>query len=80
MEVGVCVEAYRQEAETQRRHINSAFMTFVVLDKDDQPQKLPWIRPQPGVSALSQIRVSCVTQGFPLGTRSACQNWNIHGV
>ncbi|EDL90462.1 rCG50309 [Rattus norvegicus] len=48
MEVGVCVEAYRQEAETQRRHINSAFMTFVVLDKDDQPQKLPWIRPQPG--------------------------------
>lgn len=53
MEVGVCVEAYRQEAETQRRHINSAFMTFVVLDKDDQPQKLPWIRPQPGVSALS---------------------------
>ncbi|XP_051027113.1 acyl-coenzyme A thioesterase 11 [Acomys russatus] len=48
MEVGVCVEAYRQEEETQRRHINSAFMTFVVLDKDAQPQKLPWIRPQPG--------------------------------
>lgn len=51
MEVGVCVEAYRQEAETQRRHINSAFMTFVVLDADNQPQMLPWIRPQPGVSA-----------------------------
>lgn len=50
MEVGVCVEAYRQEAETQRRHINSAFMTFVVLDADDQPRKLPWIQPQPGVS------------------------------
>lgn len=50
MEVGVCVEAYRQEAETHRRHINSAFMTFVVLDADDQPQILPWIRPQPGVS------------------------------
>lgn len=50
MEVGVCVEAYRQEAETHRRHINSAFMTFVVLDADDQPQMLPWIRPQPGVS------------------------------
>ncbi|XP_032152777.1 acyl-coenzyme A thioesterase 11 isoform X3 [Sapajus apella] len=48
MEVGVCVEAYRQEAETHRRHINSAFMTFVVLDEDDQPQLLPWIRPQPG--------------------------------
>ena len=52
MEVGVCVEAYRQEAETHRRHINSAFMTFVVLGADDQPQMLPWIRPQPGVSAL----------------------------
>lgn len=50
MEVGVSVEAYRQEAETHRRHINSAFMTFVVLDADDQPQLLPWIRPQPGVS------------------------------
>lgn len=50
MEVGVCVEAYRQGAETQRRHINSAFMTFVVLDADDQPRTLPWIRPQPGVS------------------------------
>lgn len=50
MEVGVCVEAYRQEAETHRRHINSAFMTFVVLDANDQPQMLPWIRPQPGVS------------------------------
>ncbi|KAB0386101.1 hypothetical protein FD755_001057, partial [Muntiacus reevesi] len=49
MEVGVCVEAYRQEAETHRRHINSAFMTFVVLGADDQPQMLPWIRPQPGV-------------------------------
>lgn len=46
----MCVEAYRQEAETHRRHINSAFMTFVVLDADDQPQILPWIRPQPGVS------------------------------
>lgn len=50
MEVGVCVEAYHQEAETHRRHINSAFMTFMVLDAEDQPQMLPWIRPQPGVS------------------------------
>ncbi|XP_066232468.1 acyl-coenzyme A thioesterase 11 isoform X2 [Saccopteryx leptura] len=48
MEVGVSVEAYRQEAETHRRHINSAFMTFVVLDSNDQPQLLPWIQPQPG--------------------------------
>ncbi|XP_078012783.1 acyl-coenzyme A thioesterase 11-like [Phascolarctos cinereus] len=46
MEVGVCVEAYRQEMESCRRHLNSAFMTFVVLDGDDQPITLPWIQPQ----------------------------------
>ncbi|XP_026964226.1 acyl-coenzyme A thioesterase 11 isoform X2 [Sagmatias obliquidens] len=80
MEVGVCVEAYRQEAETQRRHINSAFMTFVVLDADNQPQMLPWIRPQPGdgerryreASARKKIRldrkyiVSCKQAEMPL--------------
>lgn len=55
MEVGVCVEAYRQEAEPRWRHINSAFMTFVVLDADDQPQKLPWIQPQPGVSGGTSL-------------------------
>uniref|UniRef100_A0A2K5C7C8 Acyl-CoA thioesterase 11 n=1 Tax=Aotus nancymaae TaxID=37293 RepID=A0A2K5C7C8_AOTNA len=80
MEVGVCVEAYRQEAETHRRHINSAFMTFVVLDTDDQPQLLPWIRPQPGdgerryreASARKKIRldrkyiVSCKQTEVPL--------------
>uniref|UniRef100_A0A8D1TL27 Acyl-coenzyme A thioesterase 11 n=1 Tax=Sus scrofa TaxID=9823 RepID=A0A8D1TL27_PIG len=74
MEVGVCVEAYRQEAETHRRHINSAFMTFVVLDADDQPQILPWIRPQPGVSggrlssSLSPRKyiVSCKQAEMPL--------------
>ncbi|XP_045370227.2 acyl-coenzyme A thioesterase 11 isoform X5 [Camelus bactrianus] len=80
MEVGVCVEAYRQEAETHRRHINSAFMTFVVLDADDQPQMLPWIRPQPGdgerryreASARKKIRldrkyiVSCKQAEMPL--------------
>uniref|UniRef100_A0A2I3SRJ9 Acyl-CoA thioesterase 11 n=2 Tax=Pan TaxID=9596 RepID=A0A2I3SRJ9_PANTR len=80
MEVGVCVEAYRQEAETHRRHINSAFMTFVVLDADDQPQLLPWIRPQPGdgerryreASARKKIRldrkyiVSCKQTEVPL--------------
>nr|XP_020030962.1 acyl-coenzyme A thioesterase 11 isoform X1 [Castor canadensis] len=80
MEVGVCVEAYRQEAETQRRHINSAFMTFVVLDADDQPRKLPWIQPQPGegerryreASARKKIRldrkyiVSCKQAEVPL--------------
>lgn len=78
MEVGVCVEAYRQEAEKQRRHINSAFMTFVVLDKDDQPQKLPWIRPQPGVSASSPTLLSCHAQQphpwlfFGGATKSEC--------
>ncbi|XP_044530733.1 acyl-coenzyme A thioesterase 11-like, partial [Gracilinanus agilis] len=46
MEVGVCVEAYRQEMESCRRHLNSAFMTFVVLDGEDQPMTLPWIQPQ----------------------------------
>ncbi|XP_043819752.1 acyl-coenzyme A thioesterase 11 isoform X3 [Dromiciops gliroides] len=46
MEVGVCVEAYRQEMESYPRHLNSAFMTFVVLDGDDQPITLPWIQPQ----------------------------------
>ncbi|KAM7098508.1 acyl-coenzyme A thioesterase 11 isoform 4-T4 [Molossus nigricans] len=80
MEVGVCVEAYRQEAETHRRHINSAFMTFMVLDAEDQPQMLPWIRPQPGdgerryreASARRKIRldrqyiVSCKQTEVPL--------------
>ncbi|XP_057356213.1 acyl-coenzyme A thioesterase 11 isoform X2 [Manis pentadactyla] len=80
MEVGVCVEAYRQEAETRRRHINSAFMTFVVLDADNQPQLLPWIQPQPGdgerryreASARKKIRldrkyiVSCKQAEMPL--------------
>ncbi|XP_037354822.1 acyl-coenzyme A thioesterase 11 isoform X2 [Talpa occidentalis] len=80
MEVGVCVEAYRQEAEAHRRHINSAFMTFVVLDADNQPRMLPWIRPQPGdgerryreASARRKIRldrryiVSCKQTEMPL--------------
>ncbi|XP_058408486.1 acyl-coenzyme A thioesterase 11 isoform X1 [Diceros bicornis minor] len=80
MEVGVSVEAYRQEAEAHRRHINSAFMTFVVLDAEDQPQTLPWIRPQPGdgerryreASARKKIRldrqyiVSCKQTEMPL--------------
>lgn len=75
MEVGVCVEAYRQEAETHRRHINSAFMTFVVLDADDQPQLLPWIRPQPGVSRgrnLSHCQLSSLSapeEGLPAPDR-----------
>ncbi|XP_061636167.1 acyl-coenzyme A thioesterase 11b [Phyllopteryx taeniolatus] len=45
MEVGVCAEAY-QGGEPQR-HINSAFMTFEVLDADRKPRTLPRIRPEP---------------------------------
>lgn len=49
MEVGVCAEAYGQEMSVSRRHINSAFMTFVVLDEEGQPRTLPMVVPQPGV-------------------------------
>lgn len=71
MEVGVSVEAYRQEAETHRRHINSAFMTFVVLDAEDQPQLLPWIRPQPGVSRAGPCPTANPPPSLPQGR--ACQ-------
>uniref|UniRef100_F7A399 Acyl-coenzyme A thioesterase 11 n=1 Tax=Ornithorhynchus anatinus TaxID=9258 RepID=F7A399_ORNAN len=80
MEVGVSVEAYRQEQEAHHRHINSAFMTFVVLDQNGQPQTLPWIQPQAGdgerryreASARKKIRldrkyiVSCKQAEVPL--------------
>lgn len=49
MEVGVCAEAYDQEMSVSRRHINSAFMTFVVLDQEGQPRTLPMVAPEPGV-------------------------------
>lgn len=45
MEVGVCAEAY--QGGEPLRHINSAFMTFEVLDSDQKPQTLPRIRPEP---------------------------------
>ncbi|KAM6948193.1 acyl-coenzyme A thioesterase 11-like [Aplochiton taeniatus] len=45
MEVGVCAEAY--QGEEPLRHINSAFMTFEVLDKEGKPRTLPRIRPEP---------------------------------
>ncbi|NXY50094.1 ACO11 thioesterase, partial [Ceuthmochares aereus] len=48
MEVGVCAEAYGQEMSVSRRHINSAFMTFVVLDQGGQPCTLPMVAPEPG--------------------------------
>uniref|UniRef100_H2ZVZ9 Acyl-CoA thioesterase 11 n=1 Tax=Latimeria chalumnae TaxID=7897 RepID=H2ZVZ9_LATCH len=80
MEVGVCTEAYRQEGEADRRHVNSAFMTFVVLDKDGQPRPLPRIKPEPGdgerryreASARMKIRldrkyiISCKQTEVPL--------------
>lgn len=49
MEVGVCVEAYRHEMEVSQRHINSAFMTFVVLNAEGQPRTLPVLKPETGV-------------------------------
>ncbi|KAM4641680.1 acyl-coenzyme A thioesterase 11 isoform 1-T2 [Discoglossus pictus] len=48
MEVGVCVEAFCHEVDVPRRHINSAFMTFMVLDEKNLPSVLPPILPEPG--------------------------------
>lgn len=48
MEVGVCAEAY--QGGEPLRHINSAFMTFEVLDSDRKQKTLPRIRPEPVVS------------------------------
>ncbi|CAM4594586.1 hypothetical protein PO909_030616 [Leuciscus waleckii] len=45
MEVGVCAEAYH--GEEPLRHINSAFMTFEVLDEKGRPRPLPPIKPEP---------------------------------
>ncbi|XP_036435461.1 acyl-coenzyme A thioesterase 11b [Colossoma macropomum] len=45
MEVGVCAEAY--QGGEPLRHINTAFMTFEVLDQDKKPRTLPRIRPEP---------------------------------
>ncbi|XP_070602075.1 acyl-coenzyme A thioesterase 11 isoform X2 [Erythrolamprus reginae] len=80
MEVGVCVEAYRQEMEVSRRHINSAFMIFMVLNKENQPCILPMLQPEPGdgerrfkeASARQKIRLdrkyvfSCKYNEVPL--------------
>uniref|UniRef100_A0A8C3U6S0 Acyl-CoA thioesterase 11 n=1 Tax=Catharus ustulatus TaxID=91951 RepID=A0A8C3U6S0_CATUS len=80
MEVGVCAEAYGQEMSISRRHINSAFMTFVVLDQEGHPRTLPMVAPEPGdgerryreASARKKIRldrkyvVSCKQTEVPL--------------
>ncbi|XP_048394826.2 acyl-coenzyme A thioesterase 11 isoform X3 [Stegostoma tigrinum] len=47
-EVGVCAEAYHQEDWERKTHINSAFLTFVMLDKDGELSTLPCIKPEPG--------------------------------
>lgn len=47
MEVGVCAEAYY--GDEPLRHINSAFMTFEVLDEKGRPRPLPPIKPEPHV-------------------------------
>nr|XP_033772782.1 acyl-coenzyme A thioesterase 11 [Geotrypetes seraphini] len=80
MEVGVCVEAYSQEGEVSRRHINSAFMSFVVLDEKNRPCILPRIKPEAGdgerrhreANARKKIRldrkyvISCKQSEVPL--------------
>ncbi|NWY02415.1 ACO11 thioesterase, partial [Nothoprocta ornata] len=80
MEVGVCAEAYGQEPAPSRRHINSAFMTFVVLDEQGRPRALPRLEPEPQdgerryreASARQKIRldrkyiVSCRQSEVPL--------------
>uniref|UniRef100_A0A3Q4H5K2 Acyl-CoA thioesterase 11 n=1 Tax=Neolamprologus brichardi TaxID=32507 RepID=A0A3Q4H5K2_NEOBR len=53
MEVGVCAEAY--QGGEPLRHINSAFMTFEVLDSDRKPCTLPRIRPEPTESQSAYI-------------------------
>uniref|UniRef100_UPI00398F8B3D acyl-coenzyme A thioesterase 11 isoform X1 n=1 Tax=Pristiophorus japonicus TaxID=55135 RepID=UPI00398F8B3D len=47
-EVGVCAEACHLEDWDRKTHINSAFMTFVVLDKDGVLSTFPHIKPEPG--------------------------------
>ncbi|XP_072130190.1 acyl-coenzyme A thioesterase 11 isoform X2 [Mobula birostris] len=79
-EVGVCAEAYHQEGWERKTHINSAFMTFVVLDKDGQLSTFPCVKPEPGdgerryreASARKKIRldrkyiISCKQTEVPL--------------
>uniref|UniRef100_A0A8C7XLR5 Acyl-CoA thioesterase 11a n=1 Tax=Oryzias sinensis TaxID=183150 RepID=A0A8C7XLR5_9TELE len=70
LEVGVRAEAYQEEGPN--RHINSAFMTFEVLDKSGKPCALPRIRPEPvKCSVLSgccprKYIISCKQSEAPL--------------
>ncbi|KAL8178625.1 UNVERIFIED_CONTAM: Acyl-coenzyme A thioesterase 11 [Gekko kuhli] len=69
MEVGVCVEAYGHEMEVSRRHINSAFMTFVVLNGGGQPCTLPVLKPEPGNKTVCKI-----INGYKLDINGCLQN------
>lgn len=62
MEVGVCAEAY--QGGEPLRHINSAFMTFEVLDSDKKPHTLPRIRPEPVVSYSCHIPAAQMQEGL----------------
>lgn len=75
MEVGVCAEAYDQEMSVSRRHINSAFMTFVVLDQEGQPRTLPMVAPEPGVR-MSRMSFSPALD--PWESHSALKGSGIH--
>ena len=59
MEVGVCAEAY--QGGEPLRHINSAFMTFEVLDQDKKPRTLPRIRPEPVVRLPAEFQLQIGT-------------------
>uniref|UniRef100_A0A8C6SUF6 Acyl-CoA thioesterase 11 n=1 Tax=Neogobius melanostomus TaxID=47308 RepID=A0A8C6SUF6_9GOBI len=54
MEVGVRAEAYQEEGPN--RHINSAFMTFEVLDGNGKPSLLPRIRWSLNISCVLYFR------------------------
>ncbi|NXT78540.1 ACO11 thioesterase, partial [Zapornia atra] len=83
MEVGVCAEAHGQEMSVSRRHINSAFMTFVVLDEDGHPRTLPMVAPEPGdgerryreASARKKIRLDRYNNVSALKMLVAKANW-----
>ncbi|XP_078074371.1 acyl-coenzyme A thioesterase 11-like [Mustelus asterias] len=79
-EVGICAEAYHQEDWDRKTHINSAFLTYVMLGKDGELNTLPRIKPEPGdgerryreASARKKIRldrkyiISCKQTEVPL--------------
>lgn len=81
----MCAEAY--QGREPLRHINSAFMTFEVLDRSWKPKTLPRIRPEPVVSLIlpsvglkthfrEQIcKMSILTQGFTYSFSCSFTGW-----